>query len=339
MSKVTYQNALPSKKSIYEKLKVRRVVLIYDRKLSRHDFFNQWADGFDASIAVTAGERLKQVDSFAKYSQQALKFIESFSRQEVAIVAVGGGSVGDFAGFVASVLKRGVVFANIPSTWLAAIDSAHGGKTALNLGKTKNQIGTFYEAKNVWICKKLLESSGKKNADAAMGEVIKTILIAGGPVYRHLSMSIKLHQFKTWKALPFLVKAKMKVVEKDFDESRGHRQILNLGHTLGHIIEAEKNVSHGLAVLMGVRFAINWSSCLQLMPRSTYMKIMNLLDTNPIEIPRLRASRVSTLLVKDKKAENKKIRFVFLRKPGELVVRPVTVSAFITECKRQGILR
>ncbi len=343
MAKLFYERSLPSKTLLRKQLDVKKIVIIYDRKLSKYSFVKSWLEKFEDAIPVTAGEKLKEISSFEKYSRRVIKMTEGYGRNEVALVALGGGSVGDFVGFMASVIRRGLVYANIPSTWLAAIDSAHGGKNALNLSGAKNQIGTFYEANMIWMSRRLLEGSGRKSAEHAMGEVIKIILLAGGPVYKHLSMNIKLHTFSHWKALPLLVNAKMKIVKKDFREEKGQRKLLNLGHTLGHIIEAVHGVPHGLAVLMGVDFAVRWSarkpSQARVVNPNLRMQMLKLLETQSFKTPKLTRNQIEKRFLKDKKSKNKKVDFVFIKSPGRPFIRPVTLSQFLAECQRQGILR
>lgn len=338
MTELVYQSGLPSPASLRKRLQVKRLVVIYDQRLLKHSWMKAWLSKFEHSFAVRAGEELKQVSSFESLARKILPRIEGQSRQEVALVALGGGSVGDFVGFLASVLKRGLVFGNLPSTWLAAMDSAHGGKTALNIDGAKNQIGTFYPARTVWLSRRLLESSGSKNLESVKGEVIKTILIEGGAIYNRVSLQMKLRSFQLWKELPFLIGAKMRVVKRDMDESKGHRHVLNFGHTLGHIIEADKHLPHGVAVLLGLRFAVEWSCRRKLMSFADYMKVRALLDLSTVRMPKLSKARVEKLLRQDKKSLGKKIRFVFLRKPGQMQIIPVTVSEFLKECQRQGVI-
>src|SRR5690606_36298588 len=102
------------------------------------------------------GEELKQIKNFPGHIRKISKVLGEANHRGLTIIVVGGGSVGDFGGFVASVYRRGVNLIHIPSTWLAAVDSSHGGKTALNVFSVKNQIGSFYPAKEIYLLEPLL---------------------------------------------------------------------------------------------------------------------------------------------------------------------------------------
>ncbi|MCX7978645.1 MAG: hypothetical protein N2578_06535, partial [Bdellovibrionaceae bacterium] len=122
-------------------------VLIYDRHLD--SICPGFIRKFPLRYAVSGGEGLKDAARFFAHMERLAKITAKADLPRPRIIAMGGGSVGDFSGFVASVWKRGTPLVHIPSTWLAAMDSAHGGKTALNLSGIKNQIGTFYSAESV----------------------------------------------------------------------------------------------------------------------------------------------------------------------------------------------
>src|SRR6185295_5151716 len=111
--------------------------------------FRNWLKKFPCRYGVKSGESLKDLEKFPGHCKAILQMTEKIETRPLQLIAVGGGSVGDFAGFVASTLKRGVPLIHVPSTWLAAIDSTHGGKTALNVAGIKNQIGTFKQAEKI----------------------------------------------------------------------------------------------------------------------------------------------------------------------------------------------
>src|SRR5438445_1275287 len=153
-SSVLFSPHFPAPKKLGEEL-----LLIYDDVLPKKSAeFKKWMKQIPLRYAVQAGEGLKSIDLFPEHISKITALCEKASVRKLTIVVVGGGSVGDFGGFVASILKRGVRLVHLPSTWLAAIDSAHGGKTALNVGGAKNQIGTFYPATEVVLVKSLLLS-------------------------------------------------------------------------------------------------------------------------------------------------------------------------------------
>ena len=176
------------------------------------------------------------------------------------MVALGGGSVGDFAGFFASVCKRGLPLIQIPSTWLAAIDSAHGGKNALNVGSMKNQLGTIAFARRIFLSKHLLCGQPTERAQEAMGELAKIAIIDGGPWVKELLAAPESDGELLWRFLSCAVAAKYKVVLSDPLERLSVRHQLNLGHTIGHILEIQHQLPHGLAVAQGLHFALELST-------------------------------------------------------------------------------
>ena len=137
----------------------------------------KWIQQFPLAIPVKAGEELKSLSQFEVLVKRIEKSTQGIQRQQFTLVAFGGGSVGDTVGFLASVLKRGVPWVNIPSTWISAIDSAHGGKTALNIGSLKNVVGSFYAPTNVVLFTSLLARQPERLLNDAYGEIAKTVLL------------------------------------------------------------------------------------------------------------------------------------------------------------------
>ena len=145
--------------------------------------------------------------------------------------------MGDLTGFISSIYKRGVSLIHVPTTWLAALDSAHGGKNALNVSGIKNVVGTYYFSKAVFIVEEILQTLPLKQKHLAFGELLKIALIDGGELYRSLKQNPN-WQKSLWKV--FLKKgiaAKMKIIRKDPFEKKSIRSVLNFGHTVGHILE------------------------------------------------------------------------------------------------------
>lgn len=235
-------------------------LVIFDRRLETvSPAFRRWVRQFPYRYAVSSGEKLKQLRQFPVHFENIAEIAAPLTPRSMTVVAVGGGSVGDFAGFFASVYKRGVSLVHIPSTWLAAIDSSHGGKTALNNGRTKNQLGTFYPASQVLLERELLESQPSQRIQDGMGELGKIAIIDGGTWVRQLEASRLRGADLLWKFLKPAIQAKMKIVSRDPREQTGTRQILNLGHTVGHVFEAHYGWSHGHAVAQGLFFALDFA--------------------------------------------------------------------------------
>jgi 3-dehydroquinate synthase len=316
-------------------------VVVYDRVLARKNSeFRAWIKQFSSTYAVEGGEKLKDLDNFVNHLKRLDKTVSGISPRSLQVVAIGGGSVGDFAGFFASIYKRGVKLIHLPTTYLSAIDSAHGGKTALNLSGGKNQIGSFYPANQVWIISDLLVSQNEAQLADARGELAKIALI-DSKVWNLINDGKGLIGFKEFvKLIGPAVQAKMKVVLKDPFEESGERQILNLGHTLGHVIESRLEMSHGTAVAQGLLFALRWSEKRQYLPTRIYENIEEVLAERfairASAIP-LKRNDVELLLRKDKKRSIKdSVNFVFVKSPGKVFVEQVELAEILNEAARQG---
>jgi 3-dehydroquinate synthase len=297
---------------------------------------------------VQAGESLKSLSSFANHVEQVLeKWNEPLSRQS-RIISCGGGSVGDFSGFLASILKRGLRLSQCPTTWLSAIDSAHGGKTALNVKSVKNQVGTFYPAETVVLVKELLFIQNQERAREGLSEMIKIALINQPSFF--MELTLKPQQTVAdliWQNLERAIVAKNNIVLKDPYETTGFRKILNFGHTLGHALESFYQVSHGESVQQGLYFAIEWSAKCGLLPESQRELIFRkftewglscwLEQTTFKPMP---LEKLKYLLLQDKKINGQGLLdFVFLKELGEAKVIAVTIHDLLFEAQRQGWTR
>jgi 3-dehydroquinate synthase len=345
-SQLHYVNQWPSPKKFGDE-----VLLIYDRIFDRHPKVAAWVKQFPVRYAVASGEDLKSLREFPKHMETILQKTQASSSRKLKIVVLGGGSVGDFGGFVASVYKRGVELVHIPSTWLSAMDSAHGGKTALNARGAKNQIGTFYPAKDIYLIKPLLLAQPEERGFEALGELIKMALLAGGPLFAKLNRVSSLSGNTLWKLLPAIVREKYKIVAKDPEEKKGLRHLLNFGHTMGHVVEAHYGLPHGVAVLAGLQFALEWSYEKGFMSQKEYLKLMQAKfwkkavqakqksvwkNLSMMALLSERPQSFMHYLEQDKKkTSSKKLRFVFLKSPGKPVIAEVPLTEFVPEIARQ----
>ncbi len=324
-------------------------VLLYDRRLLQVvPGFKKWSRGFSATMPLAAGEKLKDLREFPAHCERLLKIVHGLNTRRLTIIAVGGGSVGDFAGFVASVFRRGVRLVHIPTTWLAAIDSAHGGKTALNVHGGKNQIGTFYPAAEIFLVDRILAAQPPERARDAAGELAKIALIDGGLWVKRLERSLKVEPAQLlMRSLRDAIAAQYRVVAKDPEERRGVRQVLNLGHTLGHVLEAALGLEHGKAVAQGTFFALDWSlergelsereyqRANRLLRGVVGLECLNMNAAYRRRRPSLALAR--RLLVLDKKrASDKSLTFVFLKGVGRPCRRAVLVDEILREARRQN---
>jgi 3-dehydroquinate synthase len=325
-------------------------LLLFDARLDAdpilHRRFAHWVRRHPFRLPIAAGETLKSVATLPGLLRRIVPVLER-AGGPVAVVAAGGGSVGDVAGFVASMLRRGVPLTHVPTTWLAAMDSAHGGKNAMNVGGVKNVVGTFHLPEAVWVSRHALRGQPEALAEAALGEAIKAALLDGRSWTRAFreAMARGTPERVLWRFLPEIVKAKYRWVRRDPNETNGLRRVLNFGHTVGHVLEAAHRVPHGLAVAEGMRFAVE----LGLREGVTPERVAKRVREDWLEAPwcprrraprALDAARFRALLAQDKKSvRDGRIAFVFLARPGKPVVRPVSIDVLVKEARRQGWCR
>ena len=207
---------------------------------------------------IKKGENAKSFKNF----QEIIKVLadSKFSRTDL-IIALGGGVVGDIAGFCASTYLRGIDYIQVPTTLLSQVDSSVGGKTAINIQQGKNLVGTFYNPKLVLISSAYLETLSDKEYKSGLGEVVKYALIENKKLRNLIKEKHRLIVDRDKRILLEIIKesilTKSKIVTKDEKES-GLRAILNFGHTFGHAIEAYTNykkMSHGAAITLGMVIA------------------------------------------------------------------------------------
>ncbi len=334
---VVYLSKLPSRSRF-----PAESVLFYDSVLASKAVFKTWASKFKYSVALKSGESLKTVDSFNQVLKKITKLNIPQSTQ-LTFVSVGGGSVGDFVGFLASVYLRGRGLIHIPSTWLSAVDSAHGGKNGLNFEGVKNQVGTFYPPERVYLCKELLNTQPEARLSEAMGEVVKTAVLFDEKLFTEIETQKKIFSgSQIWKRLEKLVAHKYAIVEKDPNEKLGLRRLLNLGHTMGHVFESHYGWPHGVCVLLGLEFAANWSLQLRILNKSEHARIVKMTQKLKVEktlseaLRGLNSKKVEELLKKDKKLTGEStLDFIFINKIGRCVRKKVTLANITSEFKRQ----
>lgn len=199
-------------------------------------------------LTIPQGERNKNFDNFCNALDVMVK--NNFTRTD-CVVAVGGGVVGDLAGFVSACFMRGVDFYNIPTTVLACIDSSVGGKTAVDFDGYKNIVGAFHQPKGVIIDIDLLKTLPKRQVSNGLVEGIKMALTSSKELFELFESQDVTQNLE--RIITEAVKIKIDVVEKDEKES-GLRRVLNFGHTLGHGIETASNMKlyHGECVALGM---------------------------------------------------------------------------------------
>ena len=254
--------------------------------------------------------------------------IEKRSERKTAILALGGGVVGDLAGFAAAVYQRGVPYIQLPTTLLAQVDSAVGGKTAINHPRGKNMIGAFYQPLAVVADTDTLTSLPDRELAAGIAEVIKYGVIRDVAFFAWLEQNIERLVARQPDALAHAIvtscRNKAEIVALDERET-GLRALLNYGHTFGHAIEAGLGFGawlHGEAVACGMVLAARASQRLGLIGAEDVARISALLTRTglPIARPDLGFERYIELMGHDKKVEGGRTRFILLRKIGEAFV-------------------
>lgn len=333
-SQVQYSKNLPALKEF-----PLETILFYDKKTLKHSFIKSWVSGFKFKIALNAGETLKTLDSYSSILNQIQKMTQTYGigGSQLTFVALGGGSVGDFVGFVASTYQRGRRFVSIPSTWLAAIDSAHGGKNGLNLNGAKNQVGTFYPADQIYICEKVLKSLPEDSLNDAYAEVLKIGIINRPKDFIRLNKKAS----SLIQSLPALIAGKYEIVDKDPQEKLGLRKLLNFGHTVGHVFESIHQMSHGQAVFFGMLFSLRYSLNKKYITWDNFQMITDKLFTIGTHITyqdalKMPMADVRRRLLQDKKmtAQNS-VDFIFVRGLGKTFLKSVTIDEIIKELLRQ----
>ncbi len=225
----------------------RRVLVVTDSGVPQQYAQTVAAQCKDGVICtVEQGEDSKSIKGFATLLQAMLD--HGFSRKD-CVVAVGGGVVGDLAGFAASAYMRGVDFYNIPTTLLSQIDSSIGGKTAINFGGIKNSAGAFYQPKKVLIDPDLLRTLPHRQIANGLAEAVKMALTCDKELFTLFENETI--EDNVDEIIVRSLRIKKSVVEQDEKET-GLRQVLNFGHTIGHGIEVSTDLYHGECVALGM---------------------------------------------------------------------------------------
>jgi 3-dehydroquinate synthase len=248
--------------------------------------------------------------------------------RDAVIVALGGGVVGDLAGFVAACYQRGVDFVQLPSTLLADVDSSVGGKTAVNHPGGKNMIGAFHQPRAVIIDTDLLASLPERELRAGLAEAIKYGLIRDAAFFNWIEAHIGEILAGDAAALAHLIhrscQIKAEIVGRD-EREQGERALLNFGHTFAHAIEAATGYTawlHGEAVALGMVLAADLSRRLGQLDPSGQQRLMALLERCglPVDAPQIGAERAFDFMRMDKKVKSGRVRLVLLCGIGTAVV-------------------
>ncbi len=277
------------------------------------------------SIILTEGEQAKSIQNFQKILNFLVK--NNFDRTD-AIIAVGGGVIGDITGYVASSYLRGIFFIQIPTTLLAQVDSSVGGKTAINIPAGKNLVGAFYNPKGVIVDTSVLESLPKREYKAGLAEVLKYGLIKNKYLLSLLKDNpekIMLMNKNIIEEVIFeSIKTKAEIVSKD-EKENGIRALLNFGHTFGHAIEAHgkyKKILHGEAVAKGMFIASKISYLEGHISQKYLNTIKDLLNKYKfdVSISQYQYEDLKPFIFRDKKIRSGKLNLVLLVGPSKAMI-------------------
>jgi 3-dehydroquinate synthase len=327
-----------------------RVAIVTDEAVARHHLAAVQASlqsaGIDASaITVPAGEGSK---SYATFEKVCEAIIAARIERGDLVVALGGGVIGDLAGFAAACVRRGVDFVQVPTTLLAQVDSSSGGKTGINSARGKNLVGAFHQPVLVVADTALLDTLPPRQFRAGYAEVVKyglladaaffswleanwQDLVAGGPAREH--------------AIAVCCRGKAAIVARD-ERENGERMLLNLGHTFGHALEAGAGFSdrllHGEAVALGIALAFEFSAARKLISPDDAARVRRHLaavglPTRIGDVPGgvPSAEHLMELIAQDKKVKRGQLTFILVRGIGKAFVEnnvdPAEVRAFLAE--------
>lgn len=273
-------------------------------------------------ISIHEGEKSKSLTDLGKLYKKLLKVQAT---RQTLIIALGGGVVGDVAGFVASTFMRGLPLLLIPTTLLAMVDSSIGGKTGVNLDDNKNIVGTFYPPKGILIDPQLLMSLPVIEYQCGMAEVIKHAIIGDEKLWDMISDP---EQIDLEEMICRAISVKAQIVSRDYDE-QGERMVLNLGHTFGHAIEKLSgfSVKHGHAVAMGLCMAADYALTQNLCEPNLPGRIQKMLKTHglPHEQGLYQDEQIFEAMKHDKKRAGKIQHLIIPKAIGEVEIEQISV--------------
>jgi 3-dehydroquinate synthase len=283
------------------------------------------ASGFE--VTVLNGPDSETEKSLDTAGRLYLELTDMHAERSTPVLALGGGVIGDLAGFVAATYERGVPLVQIPTTLLAQADSSLGGKTAVNHGRLKNRIGAFYQPMLTISDTNTLKTLTKEQLSEGLCEIIKHGAIRNADLFSYIESNLDRILDYDDEALETIVhrsvEIKAEVVEKD-ERDLGLRNILNYGHTIGHAVEtvSDFHVSHGRAVAIGMVVAAEISKRIGLLDKSDVARLEELLTRAGllVSIPKMEVDRLIETMHHDKKIVGGKIKFVLLEAIGEVTV-------------------
>ena len=282
-------------------------------------------EGFRVTILqVPDGEEQKSLEVAGRLYNE---LTDSFAERTTPILALGGGVIGDLAGFVAATYLRGVPLIQLPTTLLAQVDSSIGGKVAVDHGQLKNRIGAFYQPRLVIADTATLKTLDTKTLSDGLAEVIKYAVIQDKRLLTYIEDNLDKIRALDDRALEEIVfrsaKIKTEIVEKD-EKDLGLRAILNYGHTVGHAIESASDftVEHGTAVAIGMLAAAKISNRMGILDKNELLRLNRLIQRAglPTKMPDLKVEEIIQAITHDKKVLRGKVRFILPKSLGSVFI-------------------
>ena len=303
-------------------------ILVIDQNLKSNRYIKKLINKFGSRCLMLKGqEKIKSLDNYCIFIEKILKIgIQRKSK----LISIGGGTIGDFAGFLASSLLRGIDHYMVHSSLLAMVDSSIGGKTGLNSKLGKNLIGSFYLPKKVIICPELLDTLPKRELSCGFAEIIKYSLIKPNNFKNKLFKYDLNNKAEIIPIINYSVKTKLNYVNdfKEKSSKRSSRAILNFGHSIGHAIENtntyKSNIKHGEAIALGMLIELKISEYLGYYNKPID-QIINLLEKYnlPTSYEKyLSTSNIKKLIAKikfDKKASDNNINIICIDNKGGFI--------------------
>jgi len=300
------------------------------------------AGGFQVStLEAPPGEEQKSLENAGRLYQE---LTTARAERTTPVLALGGGVIGDLAGFVAATYQRGVPLVQLPTTLLAQVDSSVGGKVAVDHGQLKNMIGAFYQPEMVIADTGTLKSIPEEELKSGLAEVIKSAAIRNSEFFIFLEENtekIKSLDADTLEEVVYQsVKIKSEVVAED-ELDTGLRHILNYGHTIGHAVESVSDfeIKHGKAVAIGMVTAARIANKLGLLDKSEVNRLQKLIEQVglPTKMPDLGIEEMTRAMQHDKKVREGKVRFVLLKSIGNALVSDDVSPALIKEVLMEDV--
>ena len=311
---------------IKKKKKIKKIFIIIDQKVC-HILKPIENDININIIRIKASEKIKSIDSYWKIILMLLKL--KIDRSSV-LIAIGGGTIGDLSGFIASTILRGIKFVLVPSTLLSQVDSSIGGKNGINCIYGKNLVGTFLQPNHVIIETKILKSLPIREIRSGYAEIIKQALIHDFKFYKWLEQNyesiLKLKNKFLIQTIIKSIKIKSTYIANDEKENlinSKSRAMLNFGHTYGHALEAlekyKNKLNHGEAVAIGMATAALISHRIGSLSKAEYLNIVEHLRKAklPTHDKRINSKKIYDMIELDKKNTKGSINLILLKKIGQ----------------------